>query len=170
MGAQGGGETSILQDGSYTFATGDKVTISDGHHIKIELAGSTAWDNFVNLSDLTKNGGSPRYNASAINNLAGIFVNFPANSEAVLSVSNVTKTPAEVCNSNGQVVFGVRRTNGNVSVIGGAGITINGIVATKTVTVETDTNASCLFMYFVRVKTVTVELDIGLTINGNKLI
>jgi hypothetical protein len=174
MGVQSGNIPQLIPDQTHTFTTdGLTVTITDGHHIKLDFTSGIGTDGFINISDMSKNGASVASRGTNINNIADTLVNFPAGSSATITVSNFTKTPGEVLVSeNGEIAVGFRKKSSNVTAIGGVGYRPkNNIVQSNTVSFTSATDASCLFIYLINTKgNVSIEFDVGLTINWHKVI
>lgn len=173
----------IIPNGTYTFATtGEVITVTNHNHFAITLSASASNNssgNFINLSDLIKNGVSSvsSNNNIAVNNLSDVLYTFPANANATLKLLNPTVSRTDVIAdvSKGQLVISFRKTGDSTTVIAsGVGFPISsaggGNKFENTVTIAEETEASCLFLYYVKSKDVTFEFDLEMTVNGEKVI
>lgn len=176
-------KAQLIPDGTYTFAsTGETVTITNGNHFAISLkanASASSNGNFINLSDLTKNGeaSSAQTNNVAVNNLSDVLYTFPAQASVTLKLLNPTLNRTDVVKdgSLAQLVISFRKTGDVTTVIaGGVGFPLSsqggGNKFENTVTIATTTNASCLFLYYAYVKDAIFEFDLEMTVNGEKVI
>lgn len=174
MAASGGVIPQLIPDQTHTFTANRTIaTITEGHHIKLDFALGESNYGFINISDMSKNGSEIAKDGANVNNIADALISFPAGSSATLTVTNFTKTPGEVLSeSNGQISIGFRKKSSNVTAMGSAGyLSTSNIKQSITVSFESDTDASCLFIYLERVKAnVSIEFDVGLAINGKKVI
>lgn len=170
-----------LANGSFTFSGNynQKITISNGRHIKIEypIGDPFANGSIINLSSLSNNGSASTIdsNSSAVNNLSSILFTIPANSNIELAIENLNHTRSEMLSTSGsQFLLNFRKTGASTSIIsGGVGFYADPADDKMIVTgtIDAQTSASCLFLYEQRVLSgITVEFDISLRVNGVKWI
>lgn len=144
-----------MKNGVHTFSNGTTCTVTNHSHVVMNISnGTDANSGFCNLSDLTEN--SSDYN-SADNNVKNKSSKFtiPANSTAVLSISNLTRSNNKVVTFN---LFGTGATN--------LGMGLQDITSDSTATKTFAENTDCGCIFFVGRYSQVVEFDVNLTVDG----
>lgn len=120
-----------LENGTFTFSNGNVVTVTNGKHVEITLAGTL--QGWANISDISENT-STWNTADNVKNHSAKFT-IPAGATAVFEISNLTSTNKTSFNA-----FGTGAANLGMDI---SNVQTGTYISTKTF--ESATDVGCLF-------------------------
>ena len=148
-----------LKNGSFTFSNGTKVTVTNHNHVEIEHpVNQKGWVDFSDLSENTSRWDT----ADNVKNHTAKFT-IPANSTAVLTIFNFTKT---VTAGDGACAFNAYGTG--TSNLGMDIANLKASTGSSTITPSSDTALGCLFA--VPTFPGSYSFDVSFTVDGVKYV